>query len=79
MVLHEQAFFPFQTSRYGCVGKQFALMEMRNVIARIVLEFDISFAPDETGETFDPGAKDTFRYTVGPLNLIFQERETKQN
>ncbi|KAL5340156.1 cytochrome P450 [Aspergillus crustosus] len=77
LVVHEEAFFPFQAGRYGCVGKQFALMEMRNVIARIVLEFDISFAPGETGEAFDQGAKDTFTYTVGPLNLIFKDRQTK--
>ncbi|KAL4862506.1 cytochrome P450 [Aspergillus spectabilis] len=55
MIVQEEAFFPFQIGRYGCVGKQLALMEMRSVIA-------------QTGELFDQGAKDTFTYTVGPLH-----------
>ncbi|KAL4790551.1 cytochrome P450 [Aspergillus venezuelensis] len=75
LITHEEAFFPFQLGRYGCVGKQLALMEMRLVIARMAWEFDISFAPGETGETFDRDAKDTFTFTVGPLMLQFQVRE----
>ncbi|KAL4901993.1 hypothetical protein BDW74DRAFT_187010 [Aspergillus multicolor] len=74
LIKHEEAFFPFQLGRYGCVGKQLALMEMRLVIARIALEFDIAFAPGETGEMFDREAKDTFTFTVGPLMLDFRER-----
>jgi hypothetical protein len=50
-------------------------MEMRLVIARIASEFDLSFAPGETGEAFDRDAKDTFTFTVGPLMLKFQPRE----
>ncbi|KAL3441549.1 cytochrome P450 [Aspergillus insuetus] len=76
LILHEEAFFPFQTGRYGCVGKQLALMEMRNVIARIALEFDISIADEEAADSFDRDAKDTFTYTVGALPLNFKLRET---
>ncbi|KAL4936547.1 hypothetical protein BDV06DRAFT_216594 [Aspergillus oleicola] len=75
LIKHDEAFFPFQLGRYGCVGKQLALMEMRLVIARISLEFDISFAPGEAGEAFDQDAKDTFTFTVGPLMLQFQSRQ----
>ncbi|KAL4960091.1 cytochrome P450 [Aspergillus stella-maris] len=75
LIKHEEAFFPFQLGRYGCVGKQLALMEMRLVIARMAWEFDISFAPGETGEAFDQDAKDTFTFTVGPLMLQFQVRD----
>ncbi|KAL4922111.1 cytochrome P450 [Aspergillus aurantiobrunneus] len=75
LIKHEEAFFPFQIGRYGCVGKQLALMEMRLVIARIASEFDISFAPGETGEAFDRDAKDTFTFTVGSLLLSFQPRD----
>ncbi|RDW68698.1 cytochrome P450 [Aspergillus mulundensis] len=74
LVKHEGAFFPFQLGRYGCVGKQLALMEMRLVIARIAREFDIGFAPGQTGEAFDRDAKDTFTFTVGPLMLDFKGR-----
>jgi cytochrome P450 len=58
----------------GCVGKQLALMEMRLVIAHIALEFDLAFAPGETGEAFDRDAKDTFTFNVGPLMLDFKPR-----
>ncbi|KAL4999791.1 cytochrome P450 [Aspergillus recurvatus] len=74
LIRHEEAFFSFLLGRYGCVGKQLALMEMRLVIARIALEFDLAFAPGDTGEAFDRGAKDTFTFTVGPLMLDIQPR-----
>ncbi|KAL5044371.1 hypothetical protein BDW71DRAFT_199058 [Aspergillus fruticulosus] len=79
LIRHEEAFFPFQlgadcVGRYGCVGKQLALMEMRVVIAHIALEFYLTFAPGETGEAFDRDAKDTFTFTVGPLMLDFRPR-----
>lgn len=51
-------------------------MEMRSVIARMALEFDVSFADAEAAELFDREAKDTFTYTVGPLPLIFRQRES---
>ncbi|KAL2815253.1 cytochrome P450 [Aspergillus cavernicola] len=75
LLLHEEAFFPFQLGRYGCVGKQFALMEMRIVIARVAMEFDISFASRENSDAFDQEAKDTFTFTVGSLLLNFQPRK----
>ncbi|KAL3462282.1 cytochrome P450 [Aspergillus heterothallicus] len=75
LIVHEEAFFPFQTGRYGCVGKQLALMEMRIAIARLALEFDISLADAEAAKLFDQGAKDTFTYTVGPLPLNFTLRK----
>ncbi|CBF80338.1 protein CYP671A1 [Aspergillus nidulans FGSC A4] len=74
LIKHEEAFFPFQLGRYGCVGKQLALMEMRLVIARIAMEFDLAFAPGETGEAFDRDAKDTFTFNIGPLMLDFKPR-----
>jgi hypothetical protein len=51
-------------------------MEMRSVIARIALEFDISIADEEAADSFDRDAKDTFTYTVGALPLNFKLRET---
>lgn len=49
-------------------------MDMRLVIARIAMEFDLAFAPGETGEAFDRDAKDTFTFNVGPLMLDFKPR-----
>jgi hypothetical protein len=51
-------------------------MELRAVLSRIALSFDISFAPGEDGKRFDEGGKDTFVFTLDPLLLIFNERKS---
>ena len=59
---------------YGCAGKQLALLELRSALARIALNFDISFARGEDGIKFDKEAKDTFVLTLDALQLVFTER-----
>jgi len=44
-ILKKQAIWSFSTGAYICVAKNFALQEMRYVISRIVLSFDMTFAP----------------------------------
>jgi cytochrome P450 len=60
---------------YGCVGKQLALMEIRNVMARIVTEFDVTFAPGEDGTKLLEESHDTFTIALAPLELVFTRRE----
>lgn len=60
---------------YGCVGKQLALMEIRNVMARIVTEFDVKFAPGEDGTKLLEESHDTFTIALAPLELVFTRRE----
>ncbi|KAJ5675976.1 hypothetical protein N7462_008873 [Penicillium macrosclerotiorum] len=74
LIKHEESFFPFQLGRYGCVGKQLALMQLRGVISRIAYDFDIAFAAGEDGVAFDSDSKDTFTFTIDPLQLVFSER-----
>ena len=50
-------------------------MELRHVLASIALNFDIEFAPGETGEKFENNAKDTFVLSLDPLYLVFKERK----
>ena len=50
-------------------------MEARNVIARIVREFDVQFAPDQDPKAFEDGLMDTFTMTLPPLNLVFTPRK----
>lgn len=45
LVKDRRAFVPFSTGPFSCVGKTLAYMEMREVLARIVSRFDITFAP----------------------------------
>ena len=45
------------------------------VISRVVLRYDVSFAPGEDGVKFDTEAKDTFPLTLLPLLLSFTPRK----
>ncbi|KAJ5648973.1 uncharacterized protein N7484_002696 [Penicillium longicatenatum] len=74
LIKHEEAFFPFQLGRYGCVGKQLALMQLRGVISRIAYDFDLAFAAGGDENAFDADSKDTFVFTIGPLHVVFTER-----
>ena len=74
MILNKNAFFPFLTGTYGCVGKQVALMELRTVLAKLVLAFEIGFAKGENGKRLLEESKDNFTVTLGPLELEFKPR-----
>lgn len=50
------------------------MMELRSVLSRIALNFDLAFAEGETGEVFDREVKDTFTFTVGDLYVVFSKR-----
>lgn len=50
-------------------------MELRNVVARIVTEFDTKFAPGEDGRVLMEESKDTFTMELAPLELVFTKRK----
>jgi len=75
MILNKDAFFPFSLGRYGCIGKQLAYNELRNVISRLVLEFDVAFAKGEDGSRLLYETKDQFTLGLGGLNVVFTSRE----
>lgn len=70
-------FLPFTRGRYACVGKNLAMMEMRMVISRLALRYDIGVAKeDEKGmEEWEDKSLDTFIMTTPPLPLVFKRRE----
>lgn len=76
LILDKNAFFPFLLGRYGCIGKQLAYNEMRNVISRLVLEFDIAFAEGEDGTRLLEETQDHFTMGLAGLQLVFRERKT---
>ena len=41
LILDKRAWCPFSLGTYGCAGKYFALMEIKLVLARVVMAFDI--------------------------------------
>lgn len=59
---------------YSCIGKQLALMELRIVTARIVTQFDISFALGEDGTELFEKTKDVFTLEVASLRMVFIQR-----
>ncbi|KIW88830.1 uncharacterized protein Z519_10314 [Cladophialophora bantiana CBS 173.52] len=68
-------FFPFSKGAFSCVGKQLAMMELRMVLSRAALSFDIAFADGEDGVKFDTEVLDTFTLTLPPLKLKFTPRQ----
>lgn len=57
--------------KFSCIGKNLALMELRSVIALLVLQFDIRFADGEDGSDLINKSIDTFTITLGKLDLVF--------
>ena len=51
-----------------------AFIELRSVLSRIALNFDLAFAPGETGEVFDKEVKDIFTISVRDLHVVFTKR-----
>ncbi|TFK74247.1 cytochrome P450 [Pluteus cervinus] len=74
-IVHEtSAFLPFSTGPMDCIGKRFAVQELRLVVARLIREFDMEFA-----EGFDPRVsedqmKDFFVTSLGSLPVVLQKR-----
>lgn len=76
-LVHDRAAFaPFFSGRFGCVGKNLALMEVRAVAASLLSRFDVAFAPGSgRGEAVLRDMGDQFTATPGRLELVFTERK----
>ena len=61
--------------RYGCVGKNLALSELRFVTALLIKKYVVSFAPSEDGNSVLNDLRDQFTAAPGALNLSFKLRE----
>jgi cytochrome P450 len=73
-VCNKKVFSPFGVGPYGCVGKQLALGEIRAVVAKLVLGFDVGFAEGEDGRRILEDTQDYFVLGLGDLELVFKER-----
>ncbi|KAL7966625.1 cytochrome P450 [Trichoderma sp. SZMC 28014] len=65
---------PFTRGQWACPGRNLAMMELRMVISRIALEYNIAIAEEDLGKRFDEEAKDTFTLTLPPLRLVFSHK-----
>jgi cytochrome P450 len=71
LVMRKDAYAPFLIGPYSCIGKQLALMEIRSVMAEMLMNFDVSFAPGEDGRNLLENTKDIFTLELASLNLCF--------
>jgi len=60
---------------YSCAGKPMALLEMRMILCRIVMNFDMAFADGEDTVNFCNDQKDHFTMQLPPLGLVFTPRQ----
>ncbi|KAF2112705.1 cytochrome P450 67 [Lophiotrema nucula] len=67
-------YLPFSLGAYSCPGKNLAQLSLRISLSSIVSNFDVSFAPNETGENFYNEILDTFTVTLPSLDLRFIPR-----
>ncbi|EAW10404.1 cytochrome P450 [Aspergillus clavatus NRRL 1] len=74
LIKDERAFAPFTIGPYSCIGRPLALMNLRATVARLVITFDVEFAPGEDGRAFVEKAQDNFVLYPGALNLTFKKR-----
>ncbi len=78
LILNKNAFFPFSMGKFGCIGKQLALNELRTVICKMVLEFDVALASGEDGSKLLTESMDVFTMSNAELRLVWTERGKKE-
>ncbi|PWY85897.1 cytochrome P450 [Aspergillus heteromorphus CBS 117.55] len=74
LVRDKSAFAPFTIGAYNCIGKPLALMNLRTTVARLVMSFDVQYAPGFVAESFDQRSRDMFVLYLGALEMIFRPR-----
>ncbi|KAL4931670.1 cytochrome P450 [Aspergillus undulatus] len=74
LIKDRDAFAPFSIGPYGCIGKSLALLNIRTMIAQLVMTFDISFGPGEDGGRFEGETTEQFTVQKGGLDLVFRGR-----
>ncbi|KAL3491326.1 cytochrome P450 [Aspergillus germanicus] len=78
LIIRREAFVPFSIGPYSCVGKPFAMMELRLLLATIVKNFNLEFPPGDEPESLDrigaTGPQDCFVARIPSFHLIFKAR-----
>ncbi|KAK8085661.1 hypothetical protein PG997_006932 [Apiospora hydei] len=68
------AYFPFHLGKHACIGKPMAMEEMRSVLARLALQFDMDLAPGQDWEEHQEKIMDHFTMSLPKLYLSFRQR-----
>lgn len=62
------------TGKHACIGKPMAMEELRSVLARLALQFDMDLAPGQDWEEHQEKIMDHFTMSLPELYLTFRER-----
>ncbi len=65
---HKGAYFPFLAGPHQCIGNEFAMLEMRIIIAMMLREFELELQP---GQTIQPVAALVLRPN-GPVRIVLR-------
>ncbi|KAJ3774933.1 cytochrome P450 [Lentinula raphanica] len=68
------AFIPFSHGPASCVGKNFAYLEMRMVICKIMVNFSICGAKEFNSSAYEDSVKDLFTMALGSLPVMLSPR-----
>lgn len=71
MVKNKHAFTPFALGRFNCIGKNFALNELRLTVAALIQKYNVTLAPGYEAATVFRDTRDAFTSDPGRLDLIF--------
>ena len=74
MVKTSHTFSPFALGRFNCIGKQFALNELRLLTAAIVTSYNVALAPGYDPQVLSGDMFDAFASQPGDLELTFTRR-----
>ncbi|KAI1492457.1 putative cytochrome P450 monooxygenase [Biscogniauxia mediterranea] len=74
LVKDKAGFAPFSLGPYGCIGRPLAQMQIRTLMAQIVMRFDVEFPPGQDGSKFIENTKDRFTLGLADLDLCFKPR-----
>ncbi|TGZ85200.1 cytochrome P450 [Ascodesmis nigricans] len=74
LIKDRNAFIPFATGPYVCVGKNLALQEIRLALANIIRVYRVSLGPSFNNKVFWDEWKDRFVLRIGPSPLVFTSR-----
>ncbi|EPQ49766.1 hypothetical protein GLOTRDRAFT_14073, partial [Gloeophyllum trabeum ATCC 11539] len=61
------AFIPFSAGPANCVGRPFALLTLRMVVAHLMQSFDMKLEPSHSLEQYEHNLCDFFILQHGPL------------
>ena len=62
------------TGSYGCIGRPLALLNIRTLLAKLLLTYDLAFAQGETGCGIQKDSQEHFTLAPGDLYIAFRPR-----